>query len=208
LTIIDLQGNKGEHYFDFSTTTLREAVNQLNLSTDPIIHKYIYNLVLDASNHQIFVQAVSRYFGKYGDFQSVDIVDTAGHRICRSPITGGGVTGSDIPTGIECESIIYRSGQSTASNPTWNTSKFIIDGKTLQRMTWIMFVYDNCRIASKAKPKWSIKNNSDPRDSNIYFESKYLTYLFKDTGKYTIGLELEDTNGNKYTKERNILIIK
>jgi len=208
LTIIDLHGNKGEHYFDFSTITLREAVNQLNLSTDPIIHKYIYNLVLDASNNQIFVQAVARYFGKYGDFESVDILDTQRDRICRSPITGGTITGIDISTGNDCESIIYRSGQSTASNPTWNTAKFIIDGKTLQRMTWIMFVYDNCRIASKTKPKWTIKNNSDPRDSNIYFESKYLTYLFKDTGKYTIGLELEDTNGNKYTKERNILIIK
>jgi hypothetical protein len=75
-------------------------------------------------------------------------------------------------------------------------------------MTWIMFVYDNCKIASKAKPKWTITNTTDPNDSNIYFESKYLTYLFKDTGKYKIGLELEDTNGNKYTKERNILIIK
>ena len=202
LTITDLKGNKGEHYFDYSTTTLRQAVDQLNLSTDPIIHKYIYNLVLDASENQIFVQAVARYFGKYGDFQDVDILNTSGDRICAGNITGFPLIGTG------CDSIIYRSGQSIASNPTWDTAKFIIDGKILPRMTWIMFVYDNCKIASKAKPKWTITNTTDPNDSNIYFESKYLTYLFKDTGKYKIGLELEDTNGNKYTKERNILIIK
>jgi hypothetical protein len=75
-------------------------------------------------------------------------------------------------------------------------------------MTWIEFVYDNCRISGKDKPKWTIKNTTDPNSSNIYFESKYLTYLFKDKGKYAITLELEDTNGNKYTKEKNILIIK
>ena len=202
LDITDLEGNVGEHYFDASTNTLREAVNQLNLSTDPIIHKYIYNLVLDASNQQIFVQGVARYFGKYGDFKDVDIVDNVGDRICASTVTGFPVSATG------CESIIYRSGQSTASNPTWNTAKFIIDGKTLQRMTWIMFVYDNCKISGKTDPKWTITNTTDPNDSNIYFESKYLTYLFKDTGKYKIGLELEDTNGNKYTKEKNILIIK
>jgi hypothetical protein len=132
----------------------------------------------------------------------VDIVDNVGDRICASSVTGFPVSATG------CESIIYRSGQSTASNPTWNTAKFIIDGKTLQRMTWIMFVYDNCKISGKTDPKWTITNTTDPNDSNIYFESKYLTYLFKDTGKYKIGLELEDTNGNKYTKEKNILIIK
>jgi len=201
LQITTLDGQIGEHYFDASTTTLRECVNQLNLSTDPIIHKYIYNLVLDAAENQIFVQAVARYFGSYGDFQDVDIVDNVGNRICATEITG-------IPVGTGCDSIIFRSGPHVASNPTWNTAKFLIDGKILPRMTWIEFVYDNCRISGKDKPKWTIKNTTDPNSSNIYFESKYLTYLFKDKGKYAITLELEDTNGNKYTKEKNILIIK
>jgi hypothetical protein len=202
LQITDLSGNVGEHYFDSSTTTLREAVNQLNLSTDPIINKYIYNLVLDAAESQIFVQAVARYFGFYGDFQSVDIVDTQGDRICANENTGN----PSVATG--CESIIFRSGGHVASNPTWNTAKFVIDGKVLPRMTWLMFVYDNCKISGKDKPRWTIKNTTDPKSSNIYYESKYLTYLFKDKGKYAITLELEDTNGNKYTKEKNILIIK
>jgi len=198
LTITDTEGNVAQHYFDSSVDTLRKATNQLNTSTDPIIHKYIYNLVLDATENQIFIQAVARYFGYYGDFQSVDILDTAGNRICAT--STGGVT--------NCDSIIFRSGGHVASNPTWNTAKFVIDGKTLPRMTWLMFVYDKCKIAGKDKPRWTIKNTTDPMSSNIYFESKYLTYLFQDKGKYAITLELEDTNGNKYTKEKNILIIK
>jgi hypothetical protein len=71
-----------------------------------------------------------------------------------------------------------------------------------------MFVYDKCKINGKDKPKWIIKNTSDSSMPDIYFESKYLTYLFQKPGRYEIGLELTDSNGNKYKKERNILIIK
>ena len=99
-------------------------------------------------------------------------------------------------------------GLHKASNPTWSTSKFINDGITLPKLTWIMFVYDKCKINGKDKARWIIKNTSTPNASDIYFESKYLTYLFQDSGKYEITLELTDSNGNKYKKGRNILIIK
>ena len=71
-----------------------------------------------------------------------------------------------------------------------------------------MFVYDKCKINGKSKPRWIIKNTTARNTSDIYFESKYLTYLFQDPGKYEITLELTDSNGNKYKKGRNILIIK
>ena len=71
LQITDLNGEVGTHYFDAATYTLGEAVDQLNVSTDPIINKYVYNLVLNSANSEMFVQAVSRYFGLYGDFKSV-----------------------------------------------------------------------------------------------------------------------------------------
>ena len=71
-----------------------------------------------------------------------------------------------------------------------------------------MFVYDKCKISGKDAPRWRIRNTTDPTFADIYFESKYLTYLFKKPGKYQIQLELKDSNGNKYKKERNILIIK
>jgi hypothetical protein len=75
-------------------------------------------------------------------------------------------------------------------------------------MSWAMFVYDKCRVVGKEAPKWTISNTTNSSVADIYFESKYLTYLFKDPGKYMITLELTDTNGNKYKKGRNILNIK
>lgn len=202
LQIIDIKGNVGIHWISPSTTTLADLASQLNVSTDPIINKYVYNVVYDATSAQKFIQAVSRYFGLYGDFKSVDIVDKDGDRVCSST----GSTGSTGDTG--CDSLIYRSGQHKSSNPMWGTAKFINDGEVLPKLTWVMFVYDKCKIAGKDKPRWTISNTSDPNSSDIYFESKYLTYLFKEPGKYRIGLELTDSNGNKYKKERNILVIK
>lgn len=207
LKIIDINGNEGVHFFGLQPLTLRQAVTQLNLSTDPIIHKYIYNLVLDATEQQLYVQAVARYTGSYGDFSYVDVVDVDGNMICAyEDVTGA--TGSNYTGATGCDSLIYRSGLHKSCNPTWNTAKFINDGKVLPRMTWTMFVYDKCKIAGKDKAKWKISNLTDPNSSDIYFDSKYLTYLFKDLGKYEITLELEDSNGNKYTKARNILVIE
>jgi len=71
-----------------------------------------------------------------------------------------------------------------------------------------MFVYDKCKIPGKDNARWIIKNTTNSNMADIYFESKYLTYLFKQPGKYEITLELTDTNGNKYKKGRNILVIK
>tara|TARA_R110000803_G_scaffold59157_6_gene117579 strand:+ start:1080 stop:4421 length:3342 start_codon:yes stop_codon:yes gene_type:complete len=197
LKIVDKNGIAGTEYFGPTVDTLSEAVAILNLSSNPIINKYVYNLVMNAASDEIFVQAVSRYYGVYGDFTSVDIVDENGNRIC-SDATGAGA----------CDSRIYKSGQSISNNPTWNTAKFINDGKVLPPMTWAMFVYNKCRIVGKAEPKWTISNTTDSSVADIYFESKYLTYLFKEPGKYAITLELTDTNGNKYKKSRNILNIK
>jgi hypothetical protein len=207
LKITDVKGNTGEFYFDPSYTTLSQAAADMNVSNDPIIKKYIYNVVYDAGLNQKFIQGVSRYFGVYGDWSFLDVVDSNGDRVCASTGSSSftGSTGSTGSTG--CESIIYKRGKHITSNPTWNTARFIDDGKTLPRFTWLMFVFDNCRILGKDKARWTIKNTTDPNAADIYFESRYLTYLFKYTGKYNITLELEDSNGNKYKKERNILII-
>jgi len=205
LKITDINGNTAEHYFDTNTDTLAKAAASLNVSTNRIINKYVYNVVYDASNNQKFIQAVCRYFGVHGDWKYIDIVYADGTRVCPST----GVTGAPFPTGSTgCPSLIYRKGLHKASNPTWNTAKFINSGKTLPKMTWLMFVYDKCKIPGKGSPRWTIKNTTNSRVADIYFESKYLTYLFKEEGNYEITLELTDTNGNKYKKGRNILIIK
>jgi hypothetical protein len=197
LKIIDQKGISATHFFDSTTDTLAKAVAQLNVSTNSIINKYIYNLVLNAQSNAVYVQAVARYTGVFGDFKFVDMVNVNGERVCSTATGSAG-----------CVSIVYKTSQSVSSNPTWSTAKFINNGKTLPPMTWAMFVYDKCKIVGKTNPKWTISNTTNSSVADIYFESKYLTYLFKDPGKYMISLELTDTNGNKYKKDRNILNIK
>jgi len=205
LKITDVNGKTAEHFFGNNPITLADAAASLNTSKNTIINKYVYNVVYDASSNQKYIQAVCRYFGVHGDWTYLDIVYADGTRACPST----GVTGSPSQTSdTGCPSLIYRKGLHKASNPTWNTAKFINDGKTLPKMTWLMFVYDKCKIPGKANPKWTIKNTTNSKMADIYFESKYLTYLFKESGNYEITLELTDTNGNKYKKDRNILIIK
>ena len=205
LKITDTNGETAEHYFDLSINTLADAAASLNISTNRIINKYVYNVVYDASSNQKFIQAVCRYFGIHGDWTYLDMVEADGSRVCPST----GVTGAPVSTGSTgCPSLIYRKGLSKSSNPTWNTAKFVNNGKTLPKMTWLMFVYDKCKIPGKTNPRWIIKNTTNSKMADIYFESKYLTYLFKESGKYEITLELTDTNGNKYKKGRNILVIK
>ena len=100
LKITELDGAIGTHFFDATTYTLSEAVAQLNVSTNSIINKYVYNLVLNSASSEMFIQAVSRYYGKFGNFKSVDMVDVNGDRICES---GTGLTDS----GSSCLSRIY-----------------------------------------------------------------------------------------------------
>lgn len=195
LKITDLKGNTGIHYFE-SALSLTEAAYRLNMNENQVIRKYTYNVVYNAEDEAQFIQAVARYAGKFGDWSHVEIVDVNDNIPCIN-------TGS-----TECNSLIYRKSLHVSSNPSWITAKFINDGIILPKLTWVMFVYDKCKISGKDKPKWSIKNKSDSTVPNIYFESKYLTYLFKTPGQYEIGLELTDSNGNKYKKERNILTIK
>jgi len=147
------------------------------------------------------------YISKLLAIPSTTILNTI---FASSATPSGYVPFETLPSGgnIDCLSRIYKSSQSITSNPTWGNAKFINDGKVLPPMTWAMFVYDKCRIVGKDSPRWTISNTTNSSVADIYFESKYLTYLFKDPGKYMISLELTDTNGNKYKKGRNILNIK
>ena len=153
--------------------------------------------------HALYTDYISKLLAK----PSTTILNTI---FATSATPSGYIPFERLPTGgnVDCLSRIYKSSQSITSNPTWGTAKFINDGKVLPPMTWIEFVYDKCKIVGKEAPRWTISNTTNSSVADIYFESKYLTYLFKDPGKYMITLELTDTNGNKYKKGRNILNIK
>lgn len=173
----------GEHIF--STDDLKAAATELNNSTDPVISKYIYNPVyrMDTSGSAAveFIQAVARHFGENGDWTKLE--------------NSNGV------------SIKYPSLHET-NNPTWNEIRFIEDGKVLPKLTYITFTYDKSKIPGKSKPIWRIKNIDSLETDDIYFTGRWLTYLFKRSGRYTISLELQDSNGNTSTVNKNMVIIK
>lgn len=169
----------------FSTNDLETAAAQLNASTDPVISKYIYNSVYDITTAQntevVFIQAVAKNFGENGDW--TEIVHS---------------------TGVD---IRYPDLHET-NNPTWNEIRFIENGRVLPKLTHITFTYDKSKVPGKDKPKWRIINNDNQEYDDIYFTGRWLTYLFKREGRYTIQLELEDSNGNINSVSKNMVIIK
>lgn len=90
-------------------------------------------------------------------------------------------------------------------NPTWNNSHFINSWKALPKLTRICFTYDKCKILGKRNPKWTFKNITTGEEKVI--ESRYGVYMFKESGNYSITLELEDSNENKYIATKNYLTI-
>ena len=165
-----------------TVTTLAELGKFLNASTNQIASRFEYNVVYDSSAVAQYIMAVAKYTGPYGDLVSVS-----------------GDPSGTVVTGYE---------KGIVNNVTWSTMKVIDDWKILPRYSFITMTYDKCRIAGKDKATWKISNVSKPGSDDIYFSSKYLTYLFKEPGKYKIGLELYDSNLNKYEIEKNMLIIK
>jgi hypothetical protein len=172
--------------------TLSLLADYLNyVIVDENISRYIYNPVQDEDGNILYIQAVAKYDGEYGNFIDVYGDDDA-------------MTTSSPPM------IIGRRGQSRTSNMTWNTALPLSDAKTLPRMTYLTCVYDNCQIPAKNEDsvEWTLTNNTDPNFDDIYLKSKYFTYMFKDPGEYSLEVTFQDSNQNKYTKKKNILTIK
>ena len=173
----------GQH--TFTTNDLSIAANELNNSQDAVISKYIYNpvyrLTTGGDTEIVFIQAVAKWFGENGDWTNL-------------------TWSSDI--------VIRYPDLHDTNNPTWNEIRFIEDGKVLPKLTHITFTYDKSKIPGKTSPKWRIMNLDNIETEDIYFTSRWLTYLFKRAGRYTISLDLEDSNGNPATLSKNMVIIK
>jgi hypothetical protein len=169
----------------FNTNDLEQAANELNNSTDPVISKYIYNPVYEIitgnNTNVLFIQAVAKYFGKNGDW---------------SDINWG--------SGIIIENLNFHE----TNNPLWDEIKFVDDNAIIPKLVFITFTYDKSKIPGKHLPKWRIINIDDPNQVDIYFTGRWLTYLFKFSGRYTIELTLEDTNGNISSISKNMIIVK
>lgn len=189
--IFNIANSQGsfELYVDTDVQNLSNFADYLNSVTEDPFSRYIYNLVSNEDRTIQYIQAVSKYNSSSGDFISV-----SGYEV-NSP---------------SVEIIIGRTEQSNITNPTWNTANPIYDAKILPILTYVTFTYDNCEIKGKIDEKttWSLKNKGNSNFSDIYLNSKYFTYMFDIPGNYTLGLSIEDNNKNKYTREKNILVIK
>lgn len=104
------------------------------------------------------------------------------------------------------DNISYESAE---LKPFVKYTRYIKNGVDVKPYTWFLLGYEYSKISSKINPKWTIKNNSLPKESNTleFVGKRYLTLLLKKEGEYTVTLELDDKLGNKYSISRNIIVV-
>lgn len=164
----------------------QDVVDELNATSDPIIGKFIFNLVGKDTNGDdsidtvAYILAVGREYSRSYDFDEVTI-------------TSGAVSGF-------VNQVTY--------NPTFDEIDIFNDWRSINRSTHVTFSPDYSKMPGVKLKKWTITNNTYTDKSDIYYGDIMLTYLFKYPGNYTISLEVEDTNGNVNTTHRNILTVK
>ena len=171
-------------------TEWQDAADSLNASTDPVISKFTYNPVfVDVDNDGnvdkcLYVLAVGKEYSTGYDFAAVD----------QTPGSPGTIT-------IE-QRINY-----TPYNPTFNDIQIAEAHAEIELLTHMTFSADKSMMPGKETYNWTLRNNSKST-SDIYYSSKWLTYLFEHKGDYTIELEVTDVNGNTNKLVKNALTIK
>lgn len=100
-------------------------------------------------------------------------------------------------------------GRPSIQNINWDEIRVLKYRQVLPRMSLVNFCYDNSGMKGKKNPIWTIKKEGNNSTENIYYNNQYFSYLFKESGDYTISLQLEDTNGNlsKIEKKQIIKIV-
>lgn len=74
------------------------------------------------------------------------------------------------------------------------------------QFTPIVFNYDNCSIPGKNSPRWTIKDD-DTGKIQVISEEEKLMWNFTKPGRYTVTLEIKDSNGNKSSIKKNSFIV-
>lgn len=164
-----------------------DATDALNISTDPIISKFNYNVLLEDIDNDgvedicVGILAVGKNYSRTNDFETVSITNGAG--------------------------TIIGENKFMAYNPTYNDVRISSDHTNIELLTHMTFSADKSRMPGKLSYNWKLRNNSKNGD-DIYYNSKWLTYLFSAKGDYTLELEVQDVNGNINRLIKNALTIK
>ena len=95
----------------------------------------------------------------------------------------------------------------TQHNPTYNDVQIAEAHAEIELLTHMTFSVDKSRMPGKLKYDWKLHNTSKEVE-DIYYNSKWLTYLFEHRGDYTLELEVTDVNGNTNKLVKNALTIK
>lgn len=94
----------------------------------------------------------------------------------------------------------------TSYNPSFEDTYIIRELENLHKLNHLTLSYDNTNMPGVISHKWRLINNTLEKE-DIYYDNKWMTYLFKDKGYYTVELELTDLNGNKNITKKNIVNI-
>ena len=188
-TIVTGQHTISVHLNDpLNLSAWQQVADELNLSTDPIISKFNYNPIFvdqdnDGNNDECLgILAVGKDYSTKYDFETVDFTN---------PMDGNIVDRKH-----------YKS-----NNPTYNDVRIAEDHVDIELLTHMTFSADKSKMPGKVAYNWKVKNNSKDID-DIYYNNKWLTYLFEHKGDYTIELEVTDINGNTNKVTKNALTIK
>lgn len=159
--------------------------DELNAVTNSVISKFTFNPVFEDTNDDgtndvcLYILAVGKEYSSHNDFE-------------EATLTFGEI----------------HSGQHYLSrNPTWNDTIFFEGHAVVNKLTHVTFALDKTMMPGKTKPKWTLKNESQ-NSPDIYYDNMWFTYLFKNSGTYSLSLELEDTNGNINKVKKNIITVK
>jgi hypothetical protein len=209
----------------------QQVADELNASTDEVISKFNYNIIYvdydgdgitDSTGEWIPVDgdedgqvadgggpaspddaddvplqnilaanilAVGKNYSRYNDFDDVYVTDT-----------------NDPPTILEGK----LSGKLNCvhNNPTFDNVRVFRDFAEVERSTHLTISADITKMPGIKNQKWTITNSISSEANDIYYDDMWLTYIFQHPGYYTIKLEVEDTNGNTNSIERNMLKVK
>ena len=133
------------------------------------------------------ILAVGKNYSRYNDFDDVYVVDA------NDQVLNGKISGK-----LHC----------IHNNPTFDNVRVFRDFAEIERSTHLTISADVTKMAGIKNQKWTISNSISSEANDIYYDDMWLTYIFQHPGYYTIRLDVEDTNGNVNSIERNMLKVK
>ena len=166
--------------------------DELNASTDEIISKFNYNPVFEDTNNDgnvdtfNFLLGVGKNYSYSYDFEEAYF---------------------SIGTGTSNGTIIGEV-HFTSYNPTFDSVRIVNGCADIERSTHVTISVDKTQMPGIKNPVWKIYKDTNADYSDIYYDNMWLPYLFQKQGSYRISLELEDSNGNKNSIERNMINVK